>query len=351
MFKKKLLVLLSFIIVSPIIIQAQTFEETIGYLSSAAAEKYVEPVITAFGSNLNAGWVNFVPQPKLAGFDLNIKIVGMGTFLNNKAKTFSTEGVFNFNSDQADAILKNSGITSSNPNYESVKQALLSKKWPVSFSGPTIIGKKSESLKIYFAGDETLGLESYTETIADVKGLLDETPILPMGAPQITLGTLFGTSVSFRYFPSIEIDNLGKFQFYGFGVMHNPGVWFNNPLPVDIGIGFFSQKMKIGSVLESNAIQYGIFVSKTIGTVVALIPYAGVTMESSKTTINYEFEYESYTNGNLGKYKDKISLELEGENTSAFIFGTTIKLALLNLNIDYKMAKYKTLSAGVSFEF
>lgn len=349
----KILLLLAVLIITPMAVKAQSFEETLSNLSTIAAQKYIEPAMTAFGSNLNSGWVNQVPGQTVLGFDLNIKVVGMGTFLNDKAKTFTSAGVFRFDSGQADAILANSGISSSHPAYAGAKQELLSKSWNVNFNGPTIIGKESDRLKITFPGGTVSGvtLNPYTETLNDVKGLLDEMPILPTGAPQITVGTVMGTQVMVRYLPSIEIDKLGKMTFSGFGIIHNPGVWLNNPLPVDVGVGFFTQSLKIGSIVESSATQYGIFVSKTIGAIISIVPYAGFTIESSKTTVNYDFEYSTVVNGATVNAKDKINFEIEGENSSSFIIGATIKLAVVNLNVDYKMAKYNTLSAGVSFGF
>ena len=353
MFKNKLLYLILILSLVPMAVKAQSLEETVAQLSNIAAKKYVEPAMTAFGSNLNSGWVNGVPQQKTLGFDLNIKIVGMGTFLNDKAKTFATDGSFRFTSSQADAILANSGITSSNPNYNNVKQGLLSKEWNVNFSRHTIIGKDNEYLKITFPGGTVSGvtLNPYTETITAIKGLLNDLPILPTGVPQVTLGTVMGTQVMVRYLPSIDLNELGKFTFAGFGIIHNPAAWFPNPFPVDLGIGFFTQKLKIGTIIESTATQYGIFVSKTIGAIVSLTPYAGFTMETSKTTLNYNYNYSTVVNGAVVNASDKISLDLEGENSSAFMIGATIKLAVLNLNVDYKMAKYNTLSAGVSFGF
>jgi len=353
MFKGKLLILWMLLIISPIAVQAQSFDETIANLSTAAAQKYIEPAMTAFGSNLNSGWVNQVPSSKLFGFDLNIKLVGMGTFLNDKPKTFTSSGSFRFTSDQADHILANSGVSSSHPSYASAKAELLSKNWNVNFAGPTIIGKDNESLKITFPGGTVSGLtiQPFTESVGDVKGLLNELTILPTGVPQVTIGTIFGTQVSFRYLPSIDLDKLGKLTFSGFGIIHNPASWLNVPLPVDIGLGYFTQKLKVGTIVETTASQYGIFVSKTIGAIIAIVPYAGFTIETSKTSISYDFEYNTMVNGAPVNAKDRINFDIEGENSSSILVGATIKLSVLNLNVDYKMAKYNTLSAGVSFGF
>lgn len=350
MINRKIAVLLIITLFFPLFIKAQTFDETIAKLSTIAAQKYIDPAISAFGSNLNSGWVNQVPQAKMFGFDLNFKIVGMGTFLNDKAKTFSTDASFRFTSAQADEIL---AAYASSPNYAAMKQEFLNKDWQVNFSGPTIIGKSSDHLKIFYPGGIVGGQQvaAHTEDVPDVKGLLDELQILPTGAPQVTIGTIMGTEVSVRYLPEINNDKLGKITFSGFGIIHNPATWLSNPLPVDIGLGYFYQKLKVGTILESTATQYGIFVSKTIGTTIALIPYAGYTMETSKTTITYNFVYNTVVNGTVVATTSRINFDMDGENSSAFLVGAAIKLAIINLNVDYKMAKYNTLSAGVSFGF
>ncbi|MBA4318761.1 MAG: hypothetical protein C0412_10205, partial [Flavobacterium sp.] len=220
MLKKNFLVII-IVVMAFSLIQAQSVEETLVKLSSIAAQKYLEPAMTAFGSNLNSGWVTEVPGQKVLGFHFDIRIVGMGTFLNDKAKTFTTDGKFRFSGEQADHILS---AYSSNPNYAAIKQAFLGQEWDVSFSGPTIIGKEDDNLKITFPGGTVSGVTvaPYVETVTAVKGLLKELPILPTAVPQVTIGTVMGTAVSFRYLPALDIDKLGKFTFSGFGILHNP---------------------------------------------------------------------------------------------------------------------------------
>ena len=353
----KMILILFFIGISAVM-QAQsssdqTVEQTLSKLSKIAAQKYLEPGMTAFGSNLNSGWVNMIPSPKKLGFDLTIKFVGMGTFLTDKPTTFSTAGSFKFTSSQADNILANSGISMSDPSYEYVKQQLLSKEWNVNFNGPTIIGKDNEYLRISFPGGTVAGrqLNAYTETVTGVKGLLNGMSMLPTGAPQITVGTLMGTAVSFRYLPSISFDNLGSLDFWGVGIIHNPEVWLQNPLPVNIAIGIFTQKLKLGTIVETNATQYGIYVSKTFGDALSITPYVGFTIESSKTKVNYDYEYSTIINGASVQAKDKINFEIEGENSGSLLLGMTFKLIVVNINVDYKLAKYNTLSGGISFAF
>jgi hypothetical protein len=331
--------------------KAQTLEETLSKLASTAGKAYVAPIISAFGSNLNSGWVSSVPSASKVGFHLDIKIAAMGSFFSDENKIFNTSGKFLFISSQVDQILSSSNITTSNPMYSTLKTELLKTEFDVNFSGPTIVGSKNQFLKINFTGKKvTVQNQEFTLSpknfeVAEVKGFLDELPALPTAAPQITVGTVMGTNVSVRYLPDVDIQDLGKFTFFGIGAIHNPGVWLANPLPVEIGVGYFTQKMKVGDIFESTANQFGLYVSKTFGVVISITPYAGMVSENSKTTVSYDYQLDSSIP------KSKLKFELEGENTTGFVVGFNLHLAAININADYKIAKTKTASAGISLGF
>lgn len=342
-------------------VKAQSLEETLSSLSNNVGSAYVKPVISAFGSNLNSGWVSQVPSATVLGFHLDFKIIAMGSFFSSDVKNFGAQGGFFFSGSQTDQILQNSNLTPSTmgqANYNDLRQAMISKQFTVTFSGPTIIGKKSDHLKIIFPSQTVTssnGLNNYTVQqyavdVPQVYGYLDELSGFPTAAAQLTVGTVFGTNVAIRYFPDVNIQNMGKFSFFGAGFIHNPGVWFPNPLPVDIGIGFFAQKMKVGDIFETKTTQLGVYVSKTFGFIVSITPYAGLTTETSKTTVSYNYQSNQTINGTPVP-PVKISFELEGENSSSAVIGFNLHLAVVNINADYKFAKTSTASAGVSFGF
>jgi len=356
MYRSKFSLFIVVFVLLSLTVKAQSnssIDETLARLSQIAAQKYIEPAVTPFGSNLNSGWVNMLPDPELIGFNLRIKFVGMGTFINDLPTTFTTTGAFNFTSSQADDILSN---YSSNPNYAQIKQAFLAQSWNVTFNGPTIFGKDTDYLHILFPGgtvtvnNQPVTIASKTETLPDVKGLLNNLSIFPTACPQVTVGTLFGTQVSVRYLPSMQInDKLGKFQFFGIGILHNLSTWFS--FPVDLGVGYFKQQLKIGDILETNASQIGFYISKKIGSTLAIIPYAGYTIETSTTKITYNFTYNTYIGGTSQTVQSNINFEMDGQNKNAWLVGATIKLAFLELNVDYKKADYNTASAGLTLAF
>ncbi len=326
---------------------AQDLEETLSNLSSDAAQSYVAPIVNGFGSNLNSGWFAYAPEATRLGFTLRARIVGTGTFFSSDDETFSATGSFRYNSQQADAILANSGITPGSAGYQVAKAELLSKEWMVAFSGPTIIGSESEYLRVRFNGGTVGGqqVQPYEEVIEEVYGYLDGLSLFPSGNVQLTVGTVMGTDFVFRWFPSIDLQDLGKFTFYGFGAIHNTNVWLKNPLPVDLSIGGFYQSLEVGDVFESSATKFGIYASKTFGAVFAVTPYIGLSTESSTTTVAYDYNFDTPS----GSETARVEFDLEGENSIGFAAGLSFKLAVVNLNIDYKASKTGTITAGLSF--
>ncbi|PKL82288.1 MAG: hypothetical protein CVV24_10855 [Ignavibacteriae bacterium HGW-Ignavibacteriae-3] len=335
--------------------KAQSLDETLSKLSSTVGSAYVKPIISAFGSNLNSGWVSRVPEATMLGFHLDIKVVAMGSFFPNDLKTFSASDQFYFDNDQIGAILNGSGYATGSSQYNAIMAAMQNKPFNVNFSGPTIIGKESEYLKILFPGQtisasgQSYTVQSKQIDIKEVKGFLDELPALPTAAAQLTLGTVYGTNIAIRYLPDVEIQDLGKFSYFGVGLIHNFGIWFPNPLPLDLAVGAFTQTLKVGTIFESKATQFGVYASKTFGKVISVTPYAGLTMETSKTTVGYDYVSNQTLNG--VPVKARFNIDLEGNNTTSAVVGFNLHLGILNINADYKLANTPSVSAGVSFGF
>lgn len=344
LFLKFFLILLTGAVIN---ISAQDLEETLSNLSADAAGAYVAPIVTGFGSNLNSGWFSYPPDPVKLGFTLRARVVGTGTFFSDEDENFTATGNFRYNSQQADAILRNSGLQPGTANYNNARNALLSQEWSVSFSGPTIIGSEDEFLRVRFSGGSVGGqqIQPYEEVLEDVYGYLDGLSLFPSGNVQLTAGTVMGTNLVFRWFPSIDIEDLGKFTFYGIGAIHNVNVWMKNPLPVDLSVGGFYQSLEVGDVFESSATQFSLYVSKTFGGVFAITPYIGLSTESSNTTVSYQYSYDTPA----GPEAVNVEFDLDGENNFGFTTGLSLKLAIINLNFDYKAANSGTISAGLSF--
>ncbi len=349
---KHLLIILAFILTLTNLSRSQSLEETLSNLSEDAGIAYVGPIISAFGSNMNSGWVNGVPSASILGLDIQIRLIAIGSFFNDEDKTFVTHGKFWFTSSNADDILQASGIDPGNtPNYEAIKSEILSQPWNVDIGGPTIIGSHDEDVKIIFPGAEIQGvtIDSTITTLSGASGFLDGVPVFPTPAIQLNVGSIAGTNVSFRYFPKVNIGDVGEVGLWGLGLLHNIGFWFSNPLPVDIGLGYFYQDLDIGTVFQNKSNMFGIYASKTFGMIVSFEPYVGLTYETSKTKMRYTYYYDAPMP--LGQQSQSIDVDLDGQNSVGLTIGAQLNLPIVSLNVDYKIAKIKTLTAGINFGF
>jgi hypothetical protein len=229
---------------------------------------------------------------------------------------------------------------------------LASEDFRVGFGGPTITGSSKDSVRVRFEG-KTFNVSGYPDSIvvpADtvalpVTGILDGLPLIPLMAPQFTLGTVYGTNVTFRYLPTVEFTpEVGAFKFFGFGVQHNPQVWLGSPLPVDLCLSFFTQKLELGSLFEASTVAMGVNVSKKLGwRLLNVTPYGGFALEKSTMEFHYDLELETPS----GLRTHPVSFELEGDNKTRITLGLSLRLLVFNLNADYNIARYPSMSFGL----
>ena len=343
-------ILITLFLLSAKSIFSQDISKTLAELSSAAAVKYSEPVITAFGSGVNAGWFSGLPSPTNS-FHAKVRFVGVGTLFRDDIKRFSTTGEFRFTSEQVDEILIASGLSPSTiTNYVEIKNEVLSRKWDVNISGPTINGDDQEFIQILFPGTEIAGetIESYTVTLDDVNGFLNNKEFLPTPALQIDLSSVLGTGISFRYFKGIDIYDLGQMNIWGGGLVHNLNYWFEDSFPVDIGFGYYFQKFNVGDIFSNTATQFGFYISKELGSpVVSIVPYASLTYESSHTTIDYTYEFDTP----IGAQNVDVFLDYDKDTAVGLIIGSTLNLSIISINFDFKIAKTQTGTVALGFGF
>ncbi len=337
---------------SSAVLAQDNLQKSLSDLSSDAASAYVSPIISGFGANLNSGWVHKIVPAKMYSLDIEFTLVGMGTFFNSSNKSFEANGTFRFNTDQAMSMTTN--ISNTNARNAIVNQ-IISQDFQVGINGPTIVGSKSQNIQINFPGkvftynSQTYTVPSQNIELSGVNGLLDNLSVLPFASAQFSVGTFYGTAAEIRFLPSIQLNsNLGSVSYFGFGIQHNPGIWLDQPLPVDVSVGIYSQTMKVGTIFKSTATSFGIYAGKTFGTsLLGVSPYAGLTYETSTITVNYTRTIDTQA----GPENVNISFDMSGENKVRFTLGSSFALLFLNLNVDYSIAKYNTISAGLGFGF
>jgi len=346
---KTILITLILFFVTSAKIFPQTIGETLSNLSSGAVLKYSEPVISAFGSSMNSGWFTGLPSAS-NGIHAKLRFVGVGSFFTDDLRRFSYVGNLRLTSPQVDEILISSGYDPNTiPNYESLKSEILSKEWEVKFDGPTITGNIEEYLSVEFPEVEVQGytIESYKFELTDVKGYLNNIDVMPSPALQLDLGSVIGTSVSVRYFRGINLQDLGIVNIWGGGISHNLNYWFGDALPLEIGFGYYIQSFKVGDIFKNIASQYGLFISKKIGGRISIEPYSGLTYETSRSEIDYRYEFDSPA----GRQELQLNIDYNGDQTVNLAIGTSINLSIFVLNFDYKFGGTNTGTVGVGFGF
>lgn len=362
---------------------AEDLKNILQGLGQGVAKAYVSPLTNSFGSNITSGWVHRAAPNKFLGIDIELNVIMMATPFNDDNKKFNVGGNFNyvFTASDATTIADKFDYSSikapGDPDGTSpetttlrnqVKNELITQlqgnslTYLIEISGPTVVGKKDEYLNVKFLPqDLILNVEgqNYTvkvnnpidQQITSIYGFLDGLPMLPFGVPQLTLGTVYGTQVTFRGLPSVKInDDLGDFSYFGFGLNHNIDQWIPAPIPLNISAGFFIQNMKVGDIFKSKATTFGIFASKTFGfAFLSVTPYGNLTFENSTTTVSYNLQVLNPITNNPESIP--LSFDLSGGNKTKLALGAAFKLGLINLNFEYGIAKYNTLSAGVGFIF
>ncbi len=347
------LYLLFFVILSISSIKAQNMDARIEQLSATAGSAYLAPAIHSFGAGMNSGWMGAPPSAKVLGFDLQVGFVGMGTKFADNTQTFSVKGTYRFNDEQAMVLAQQATI---NPlAQQEIANQIVQQDIGVVISGPTIRGSKKDNVKINsesFTVHTTYGdkvVPAYTTDLSDIHGLFgDDVSMMPAASPQIKIGTVYGTQAIIRFLPSYDIKDAGKFKFFGFGLQHNPGLWFKTPLPVDISVGFLSQDMKLGSIIDFSTLAYGVNVGKQFGVgMLSVTPYGGLIFEKSKLDVNYTDTLQTST----GKQPTNISFSLTGENKFKFNLGVKLHILAMDLLAEYNFGKYSTLSGTFAFAF
>lgn len=363
---KRLVTILIILTVAAVLLAENSdLETTLDNLSGQAAKSYVSPIVSAFGSNMNGGWFHNAPKAKFLGLDFEFGMVFMGSLFPDDNTNFAATGSFQFTAAQADKLTQNWAST---PELrDALIDEIVSREFDVGIYGPTIIGSGDDNVMVDFSEQEIEVTymdngNSITETIqfdavdpisTGIGGLLDGVSILPLGAPQLSIGTVWGTRATFRYLPAMEIDKeLGELSYFGFGVEHNIKSWLMVPLPVDVGFAFNTQTMKLGDIVEASAISGGFNISKQFGPgMLSITPYGGFMLESSNMEFKYDYVLQAADNPTEEELVQQIKFDLDGDNTYRFIVGFNAKVGAFSFNADYNIADYNSFTTGIGISF
>ena len=349
--------------------EAEEFEQTLMQLSASAATEYVKPFVSTFGTNLNSGWYHTGPKATKFALSLEVGLVGVGTFIPDdpSSRSFSVDGSFRFTQSQARDIVTNTlGLPPLLPEDEDELVTTISTQdFNVNIEGATIFGVSDDYIQISYGGGDitftppstgipttvTIDPHIITLPIGGFGEYLESIKVLPSVAPQGSVGTILGTKAVFRWLPEIAIpgfkltDELGTIKWFGWGVQHNPGVFFKTPLPLDIALCYYQQNIQIGDIFEANTTSYGLTAFKKLGIpLISLTPYVGFLIEKSTMSFDYQFTLDE---GTVYEQTIPVAFDLEGENTSRIIAGLSVKVLFFDLYADFNFGNYKAVRFGL----
>jgi len=197
------------------------------------------------------------------------------------------------------------------------------------FSGPTVFGDTETNgyLVGYMNGMEVFRDET-------IPGLV-KSNYVPLVTPEVYIGGLYGLKATIRYLPEMDAGDYGKTKYMGYGLQ-----WSANgvvkDLPVDVMVGFFTQQLKVGDILETNANSYFLGVSRDYA--IATL-YGGFAIESSDMSISYEYDKDG----------SNVEFTVDGIQESRFTLGTALNLKFMKLNAEMGIGEITTYSAGLMF--
>lgn len=356
---KKYLSLVVVIFLFSLGVKAQSLNERLQKLSGDVSKAYMSPAFNPFGANLNGGWFSAPPEPVKSKFNIEFGIVGMASQLSSDDSWFSLNTDFKFDKTQAQTLTKSVDAAV----RDQVIQQILNRSFNVTISGPTITGSSINKISVLYApkegesfkvSDPNIPFPVYVDLPSQsidlgVSGAISGIKYLPAAAPQLKVGTFYGTQAIIRFIPSTRItEQVGNLSFFGFGLQHNPNVWFNYEMPVDVSAGFLVQNISVGSIIDVNTLSYGVNVAKTFSFGwFGVTPIAGFLLESS----NIKITYSQTINTDAGQENVNVNFDLDGINKSRFLTGFKIHLAVIDITGEYNFGKINSFTGGISFGF
>lgn len=339
-------------------------------LGKSAALQYMGPMATGWAAGLSSGWNMRGAMRDSLTFQWGLSGVLMRASSADAQQTFSVQSDFRLNQAQAGVLVKSSGALDQITDpvqkemiLQAVQRQLSAKAQKIQISGPTIMGSTDSTVQLRWKGgrvalDSTLAkyygkdsvdLQDAHMNLDGVKGYLGDYGAWVM-APQLRLGTIQGSSVVLRVLPQMEIEKFGFISYYGIQVEHNISRYFPK-LPVDLVVAVNAQRLRADEYFKLYSYQGGLWCSKTWGGRLANVqPYMGVSVESSEMQVAFDVPLIDSL-GNESKQKQHVSMDLSGENLFRGTLGLTARLLVVDLNVEYALAKRSVLAvqAGLAF--
>ena len=294
-------------------------------------EGYMNPLGTALGSGLNAGWYNTGKPHNFPGFDITFG--GHTIMLPSASRTFSADFGYIYGNDLPTINGSSSGGQLVINPYENFGDEI--------------------DPQLGFIYDSVDPFANPEITMLETPGGGDWNNFF-MPYIQASIGLVYDTELLFRYMPPISYSKMSA-NYWGMGIKHD----FKQHIPVVKDLPFDASFLAAYSSLKSNANIYddasidfdvqafncNMILSKKIAILTA---YAGVGYQHSTANLVFDGKW-SYLNNNAQTViqDNPINLSMGGVNGFKGTMGARIKLFLFTIHADYTLAEYNILTIGL----
>lgn len=329
-------------------------------------EQYLTPYANSFGASLNAGWYNTAKPHKLGGFDITATI--NTAWAPDLARTFDLATL-----DLEATIIGN--------NIAPTAAAKLRADRPELAYYADFQGNPGDPIKV----------ASYQ--VPGGSGI----NALPLPMAQIGLGLPWGTDVTVRYLPELDLGNVGSIGLWGVGLKHSilqhiplfkrlpileasvqggytdlstfaninilPTGYQVLELPSTPEIFFDGQKITLGV----KAWTVNLVLSQTLPIITF---YQAIGYSNSNTSLELTGHYPvnrlETTGTNIGKIivdydennlegdaivTDPFNIEIQNSKDLRLNAGFRIKLGVITFHFDYTKANYSVFTGGIGISF
>ncbi len=327
-------------------------------------EEYLTPYANAFGADLNAGWYNTAKPHKLGGFDVTVTL--------NTAWAPDAARLVDLTELGLDAT-----IIGPSP------------------MAPTVAGKRMNDrpeLAYYadYPGNPLDPIEIARYEVPNGTGV----NIIPLPMAQIGIGLPWGTDVTVRFLPELDLGNSGKIGLWGVGFKHSilqhiplakripileasiqggytdlnthadvnfqpvgydildvPNFFFDDQ-NITLGVKAWTANFVVSQTLPIITFYQAIGYSNSTTSLILAGNYPVNRLETSGANIGKVIvDYDPNNLDGDGVVENPIDIEIQNSKDLRLNAGFRIKLGVLTFHFDYTKANYSVFTSGIGISF
>ncbi len=330
-----------------------SLQEDLQKLAEDNAESYIAPVVNILGTGMNTGWVNSSKSYEFMKLPFGLSVVFGFPVINIP----EADWTYDFYGEvDAAGIVNSMGL--SGPAATIITDSLSGEKFKLEIpESPTIFGSSEGQALTLKQLLESNNVDAATMTALNGTGSLDDTLFshpggsnlgkdvgaLPFMYPQINIGLPFKLQLKLRTMPEIDLEDLGKFSFFGFGLQYEytDHIPFLGSVPmVHASANYSHTSMELGPLSFSNWQLMPICASADFKFIVGAGVYTAIGFESSNMTFDYTVE------GGIADGTN-VKLDIDGDNGFRYLIGARVSVAVFDIFAEYNIGHNNAFNAGV----